>query len=46
MGRHGGGLFQRAAVLEICRDPGRAEAVAAELGFDARSRSARRPIIN
>jgi hypothetical protein len=33
--RHRCGLFQRAAVLEIRGDPGRAEAVIAALGCDA-----------
>ena len=35
MVRHRRGFFQRAAVLEIGCDPGRTEAVVAELGFDA-----------
>jgi hypothetical protein len=35
MVRHRGGLFERAAVLQIGRDPGRPEAVIAELGSDA-----------
>jgi hypothetical protein len=35
MVRHGGGLFQRAAVFQVRLDPGRPEAVVAELGGDA-----------
>jgi hypothetical protein len=37
---HRGGLFKRAAVLEIGSDPGRPEAVIAELGFNAGRRGA------
>src|SRR6516164_3281789 len=43
MVRHGGGLFERAAVLEIGRDPGCVEAVIAELGGNARRCRRRRP---
>jgi len=32
--RHRGGLFKRAAILQIGRDPGCPEAVVAELGCD------------
>src|ERR1700730_15055286 len=40
MVRHRSSLFQRAAVLEVSRDPGCPEPVIAELGFDASSRGA------
>jgi hypothetical protein len=40
MVRHLRRLLQRAAVLQIRRDPGRSEAVVAELGRDAGRRSA------
>ena len=42
--RHRGGLFERAAVLKIGRDPGRAKRVVADLRLDA-GRAARRRII-
>jgi hypothetical protein len=35
MVRHRGGLFQRAPVLEVGRDPGRPKTVVTELGFDS-----------
>ncbi len=34
MVRHGGGFLQRAAVLQVGRDPRRPEAVVAQLGRD------------
>ena len=40
MVRHRGGLFERAAILEIGGDPGRPEAMVAELGSDAGCRGA------
>ena len=40
MVRHGGGLFERAAVLEIGRDPGRPERVVADLRLDVGRRRA------
>ena len=38
--RHGGGLFERAAVLEIGRDAGRPERVVADFGLDVGRRRA------
>jgi len=45
MVRHLRRLFERAAVLQICRDAGRPKAVIAKLGLDACAAAARRPVI-
>ena len=42
--RHRGGLFERAAILEVGRDPRRAEGTIADLGGDASAGGAGTPI--